>query len=551
MLQHFTVKNYALIEHLELDWNAGFTAITGETGAGKSILLGALGLIIGNRADTSVAKNPEKKVVVEATFAAQSNRFQSFFKKHDLDPENTGVARREISSSGKSRAFINDTPVTLAVLKELGSLLVDIHAQHQNLLIQDTDFQLHVLNSISSIEKELGEYQLEFKAWKTALKKLRQIEENQAQLQKDQDYIQFQFDELEKAELQTGELDDLESELKVLEHAEEIKSALFQAGGILSESEQNSLVQLQEVQRLLKGISNFNINYQEMYERISSSLIELQDLAAEIVESSENTPYDPERQQYVSERVDLIHKLLSKHQVQNIDELLEIQQQLSDQLLSVDQNSEALDGLKAQINKHEESLKSQSIKISAKRKKHIPELEKEMQFLLMELGMENATFKVQLSETPNFTLQGKDEVQFLFSANKGVKPDVLTKVGSGGELSRCMLALKLIMSRETALPSIIFDEIDTGVSGKVASKLAGLLNEMSKQMQVICITHLPQVAGKASDHLKVMKQETGESTISTIVRLDNNQRVEELAHMLSGEVVSDAALNNARELLQV
>ncbi len=551
MLHQFVVKNYALIDELSIEWNQGFTAITGETGAGKSILLGALGLIIGNRADASSAKKPTEKVIVEASFHSTSDSFKKFFEQHDLDGEELSIVRREISKSGKSRAFINDTPVTLVTLKELGSLLVDIHGQHQTLQVQDQQFQLDVVDHYSNSISLRNAYQIDFSAYQEHLKELKQLEEEEAKLRKEQDFIQFQFDELQEARLTEINLEQLEQELEMLSHAEEIKQEIHAVQYNVSESEQNVTALLRDSLQRVDRLVDYSNELKEISDRLRSVSIEIEDIEQELTRFVNDVHVDEERQNVLNDRLDEINRLLSKHQVQTLDELIEIRDQFENQLQTFGSLTDRMTAVSEQIDALHTSLSKQATELTKSRSKSLSTLNTEVEGLLKELGLEKARFEVSISQKNGLGANGKDEVTYLFSANPGRQPEPLHKVASGGEMSRCMLALKYLLSMKTALPCIIFDEIDTGVSGKVASQLASVLQQMSEHMQVICITHLPQVAGKAVDQLKVVKQVDNDNTTSQLIRLSTEERIDELASMLSGEEKTEAALANAKELLQL
>jgi DNA repair protein RecN (Recombination protein N) len=551
MLHQFVVKNYALIDELSIEWNQGFTAITGETGAGKSILLGALGLIIGNRADASSAKNPTEKVIIEASFHSTSDSFQKFFEQNDLDGEELSIVRREISKSGKSRAFINDTPVTLATLKELGSLLVDIHGQHQTLQVQDQQFQLDVVDHYSNSISLRDTYRIDFATYQKQVKELKQLEEEEARLRKEQDFIQFQFDELQEARLSEINLEQLEQELEMLSHAEEIKQEIHAVQHNVGESEQNITTLIRDSLQRVDRLANYSELLKEVSDRLRSVSIEIEDIEQELTRFVDDVHVDEERQNVLNDRLDEINRLLSKHQVQTLGELIEIRDQFENQLQTFGSLTDRMDAVSKSITALHSSLSKQASQLTKSRSKTLSKLNAEVEHLLKELGLEKAKFEVSMTQKEELGAYGQDEVSYLFSANPGRQPEPLHKVASGGEMSRCMLALKYLLSMKTALPCIVFDEIDTGVSGKVASQLASVLQQMSEHMQVICITHLPQVAGKAVDQLKVVKQVDNDNTTSQLIRLSTEERIDELAAMLSGEEKTEAALANAKELLQL
>ncbi len=550
MLKHFTVSNYALIDKLELNWHPGFSAITGETGAGKSILLGALGLIVGERADTAVAKKKDEKVVVEASFNADSAMFKSFFKAHDLDAEEIGIVRREISPSGKSRAFINDTPVKLSALKELGNLLVDIHGQHQTLLLRDADFQLKVLDHFAGIRDKVEAYAGLYAEYSAERQKKNALEKTEAEMRAEEDFVRFQYKELAEADLEETDLQALENEQQTLEHAEEIKRELFGVSGILSDGEANVLALLKQVEMVLGTQGKFSTAVNKLAERVTASLIELKDIDYEIQEIQEQIDLDPQRLQAVSDRLDTINRLLLKHRVSEVDDLITLREELEEKLSSFGTLEKDLESCNAKLTFLNTELEEKAGVLHKSRVSQIAGFKAAVEDILVDLGMSKAVFDVRIALSDTLKPTGKDDVEFRFSANAGIDPGPLHKVASGGEMSRCMLALKTILSSKTGLPCIIFDEIDTGVSGKVASKLSKLLKRMSAGMQVICITHLPQVAAQADEHLRVEKRDDKGISTSALLKLTENERVEELANMLSGEERSQAALENAKALLE-
>ena len=550
MLKHFTVSNYALIDRLELDWNPGFTAITGETGAGKSILLGALGLIVGDRADTAVAKNKAEKVVVEASFNAQGKVFERFFSAHDLDVEPVGIVRREISPSGKSRAFINDTPVKLSALKELGALLVDIHGQHQTMLLRDADFQLRVLDHFAGNRDKAKAYADVYAEYSADKRRKAELEKAEADMRAEEDFVRFQYNELAEAQLEDTDLQILEEELRTLEHAEEIKRELYVATGILSEGDTNVLAMLKQAESVLRSQGRYSDAVNNLAGRITESLIELTDIHHEIQDLGERIEVDPNRLQTVTERLDAVNRLLIKHRVAHVEELIALRDDLESKLTGYGTLESDLESCAKKLLKLQESLEERAADLHKTRMAHASAFKAAVEEILVDLGMSKAVFEVAITDAEAYKSNGKDDVEFNFSANAGILPGPLHKVASGGEMSRCMLALKTILSSKSGLPCIIFDEIDTGVSGKVASKLSKLLKRMSDGMQVICITHLPQVAARADEHLRVEKREEEGISVTGLRVLTEDERVEELANMLSGEERSQAALDNAKALLK-
>lgn len=550
MLQHLSVQNYALIDQLEIDFSSGLTIITGETGAGKSILLGALGLIAGNRADAQSLQDKAKKCVIEATFDIKEYKLNVFFDAQELDYEVKTTIRREINPEGKSRAFINDTPVTLSQLKELTERLIDIHSQHQTLTLNGNEFQLSVVDAFADHADLLKQYASDFKQFKQVEKNLNELIEKEAQAKKDLDYFQFQFNELEEADLQAGKQAEWEQELEALNNAEEIKLGLSKASFGLAGGEQNLLSSLNEVKILLAPFAKFKTELNELSTRVSSAYIELKDISNELEAIEGDIVYDPKRIEEITAKLDVIYRLQQKHQVKTIEELITIKEELNTKLFDFGSLESEIEKVKAELQKYNDALAAASKKIAANRKKAIPKIEKELAALLSSLSMPNAQLKIEQTELPVFTPTGLDKVSFLFSANKGSEFRELNKVASGGELSRLMLSIKSSLAKLTALPTIIFDEIDTGVSGDVADKIGIIMNQMAASIQVITITHLPQIASKGGSHLFVYKADKNNKTYSSIKRLTAEERVQEVAKMLSTGNPTTAAINNAKELLK-
>lgn len=551
MLSHLHVKNYALIESLEIDFQKGLTIITGETGAGKSILLGALGLVIGQRADSQVLRNKEQKCVVEATFNIKNYSLQPFFELNELDYSDECVVRREINPAGNSRAFINDTPVTLPILKELGNYLIDIHSQHETLAINSGAFQLSLIDAVAENNKLLSKYQELFAKYKLMQKQLAELKTQEEQSKKDFDYYSFLFNELEEAAINADEIKIAEEELETLNNAEEIQSNLLAAANILSEGELNTLNQLVEIKNLLNNAAKHNAHAKELADRVTSIYIELKELAREVTAASETIIADPEKAQMLSDKLDTYHHLLQKHRVSTAEELIQIKNDLESKLQYVSGLDTEIAKLENAIQTTEKHLLHQAEEISKRRNSKLQEIEKSVSQTLSALGMPNAVLKINCQKLDKLNETGLDSVQFLFSANKGSEPKELGKVASGGELSRLMLSLKAMLAKVKILPTIFFDEIDTGVSGEIAHKIGNIMEEMAKHMQVIAITHLPQIASKGKNHLKVYKKDKGDITHSSIKQLSNDERVEEIAHMLSGDKITDVALQNAKSLLSL
>ncbi|MBA3970848.1 MAG: DNA repair protein RecN [Bacteroidetes bacterium] len=549
MLKHLSVQNYALIDKLDVEFTSGLTIITGETGAGKSILLGALGLIAGNRADTQSLQDKTKKCVVEATFNIEGYSIKDFFEANELDHESTTSIRREINPEGKSRAFINDTPVTLNQLKELAEYLIDIHSQHQTQTLNGSTFQLSVVDAFANHTPILEEYAAGFKKFRLLEKQLQELTEKEAQSKKDLDYFQFQFNELEDANLIAEQQNAMEQELETLNNAEEIKSSLVKASFGLSGGEQNLISSLNEVKHLLSSIAKYKPEINELSTRLSSSFIELKDIANELDALEQDIVHDAGRIELLTQKLDTVYRLQQKHQVKTVDELIAIKNELSNKLLDFSTMEAEIEKASKELGTLQKSLMVISTKMNVNRKKAIPKIEKEIATLLSALSMPNAQLKVEHQQSETIGINGLDKVNFLFSANKGSDFKELNKVASGGELSRLMLSIKSLIAQLTALPTIIFDEIDTGVSGDVADKVGSIMNKMSDNMQVITITHLPQIASKGQSHLFVYKEDKNNKTYSNIKRLSAEERVQEVAKMLSTGTPTEAAISNAKELL--
>lgn len=551
MLQSIQIQNYALIESLEMDFHSGFSVITGETGAGKSILLGALGLLLGQRADIKAIKNGANKCIVEAHFNISPYALESFFEDNDIEYDSQEcILRREVYASGKSRAFINDSPATLVQMKELGEKLVDIHSQHQNLLLNQEDFQLNVLDILANDDKELARYKRIYTEYKHTLRsledKIREAEQNK----QDEDYIRFQLQQLDAVKLQEGEQAELEQEADVLSHAEEIKDALYKADQILSNNEINLLSATKECMHTLQGLSHVYPTSQEWYNRLDSCYIELKDLSHEIADANEDIEFNPTRLDYVNERLNQIYSLQQKHHASSVEELIKLAEDYRDKLDNINSYDEQI----AELTHLKELLHNQSIEqakvLSKLRHQAAKEMENKMQSLLIPLGMPNVRFLVEISQRTEPDKNGIDNVVFLFSANKNGTPQNVSSIASGGEIARVMLSLKAMIAGAVKLPTIIFDEIDTGVSGSIAEKMALMMQEMGKaDRQVISITHLPQIAAKGETHYKVYKEDTDTETNSHIRQLNNEERINEIAHMLTGATLTEAALNNAKALL--
>ena len=549
MIVSLSIENFALIEKLSVKFTDGFSVITGETGAGKSILLGALGLVLGKRADLSSLKNKEEKCIIEAHFQIKNYNLQSFFEANDLDYEEETIIRREILPSGKSRAFINDTPVNLNELQELSNYLIDIHSQHQTQELSDDAVQFQIIDSVASNWEVISQYTSHLKQYKKYNSELKSKKELLQAVVKEQDYNAFLLDELLAANLKSGEQEVLESQYEKLNNVEFIKENLLKSISIANEEQFGVLQNLKEIKLSIQKIAPFSSEFNALNERVSSILIEFDDVEKELNQLSENVFSSPEDLEATNEKLQAIYSLQKKHQVNSVDELLEIQNDLDAKVVSVVTLESEISSIENQIAASEIILNELAIKIHENRVEAIPILTTKLAQILEPLGMANARFDIQLTSEKTFFANGKDEIQFLFSANKGSDFGLLKKVASGGEMSRIMLAVKAVLSQYSKLPTIIFDEIDTGVSGEIAHKMGEIMKQMSANMQVFAITHLPQIAGKGKDHFKVFKLIKENQTQSELKLLTKDERVIEIAQMLSGSTISDSALNHAKELL--
>jgi DNA repair protein RecN (Recombination protein N) len=550
MLLKLYVQNYALIKELDVGFENGLTIITGETGAGKSILLGALSLILGTRADSSVLLDKNEKCIVEGTFRIEDYDLNEFFNSNELDYETVTTLRREINPAGKSRAFINDTPVTVNLLKELGERLIDIHSQHQTLMLNDNSFQLSLIDSFSGIVKQKKAYTDTYLNWRKIKKEYGAIKEKADKNRADLEYYQFQYKQLEEASLKQGEQSELETEQEMLGHAEEIKLALSSSSSLFFAEGVSILSMLREVKSNLARIKTFLPGSESLFSRIESGLIELDDLATEIEKLSVSIEADPQRLTLVNNRLDEIYSLIQKHHVNDLNELIVKKEEIKDLINSIVNSDERIIELEKLLEIEVTTLKAISEEISDKRISVLPEIESRVTDLLKQLGIPYAKFRISVSHLKEFTPSGIDQADFLFSANKQIEPENLAKIASGGELSRVMLSLKSLLTRNNNLPTIIFDEIDSGVSGEVADKVGHILSGMGKYMQVINITHLPQVASRGTRHYHVYKDDTDNSTFTRVKLLSPEERILEVARLLSGSEVTETAMNNARELLK-
>jgi len=551
MLNKLSIKNYALIDDIEIDFTNGLTIITGETGAGKSIILGALSLILGQRSESKYFFHQDKKCIIEGFFSIERYHLEDFFVEHDLDYEKQTILRREIYSEGKSRAFINDSPVNLALIKALAERLIAIHSQHAVLEINKESFQLLTLDSAANNDELAKEFHSRFKRYRAISKDLEDLIIEADKLRTDADYYQFLFDELSEANLDEDEQVKLEEELNKLNHAEEIKRCLHQAEYIMSEQEQSALPLIKEALARVKEAEHYLPALAEISDRLNSSFIELKDISEEIMRVESEIGIDAERLQFVEDRLSLIFKLQQKHQTDSIDGLIQIQKSLQEKIDSISINDTTIEALKTE----KEKLKKQSVELASQlsdsRLQIIPTLEKQIDSILQDAGMSQAVFKIELETLSEEQLRdsGRDKVRFLFSANRGQVPQPINKVASGGELSRLMLAIKSIIAQTSSLPTLIFDEIDTGISGEVALKVGNIMKDLAKNLQVIAITHLPQIAAQGDAHFKVFKNQKDSSTATDINLLDQEGRIEEIAQMLGGSKLSETAISHAKELL--
>ncbi len=549
MLIKLYVQNYVFIRELDLSLNKGLTVITGETGAGKSILLGALSLILGARADVSALLDKSSKCVVEGTFSIKGYGLEDFFEKNDLEYDDITIIRREINPAGKSRAFINDIPVTLNILNELGDRLIDIHSQHENLMLNENIFQLNVIDSFAGNLALRNEYRRVYNEYRRLEKEYNELKEKSEKNQADLEYYQFQLNQLLEAKIVPGEQEELEKEQELLEHAEEIKASLNMAVSMLSSEDASVLGMLAEVRQIMGKLRTYLPAADALAERVNSAYIELDDILSETEKLLSGISDDPERLKLVNERLDLLNSLVHKHRVKNSDELITKTGELQKLVESIVTSDERLEQLEKEIAKKFEEMKLLGEQLSEKRRGVIPEMEQKITAMLRQLGMPHARFRAEMAKTAAWTSTGNDRVDFLFSANREVAPENIAKVASGGELSRVMLSLKSILSSAGNLPTIIFDEIDAGVSGEVADRVGKILAEMGKNMQVINITHLPQVAARGKTHFHVFKDDSGKTTVTRIKLLRDDERVMEIAKLLSGSEVTETAVKNARELL--
>ena len=551
MLQSIHIQNYALIESLDIDFHSGFSVITGETGAGKSIILGAIGLLVGQRADIKAIKTGANKCIVEARFNISSYQLEAFFEEHDLEYEDGEcILRRELLASGKSRAFINDTPASLAQMKTLGEKLIDVHSQHQNLLLNHEDFQLSVIDILANDEEQLTAYKALYQDYKRTSRELAQLIEQAEKSRQDEDYISFQVNQLEEANLQSGEQEELEQEAETLSHAEDIKASLYKVDQLMASDDTTLLSVTKDCMQALQGISRVFAPAQEWIDRLESCYIELKDLANDVSSAGEDVEYNPTRLEFVNDRLNLIYTLQQKHHVSSVDELISIAKELRTQLDAITSSDDRIQELTRQKEDLYNKVKASARLLTDMRTIAAQEIEKQMQAYLVPLGMPNVRFAVELNPRKEPDATGMDYVNFLFSANKNGTLQQVVSIASGGEIARVMLSLKAMIAGAVKLPTIIFDEIDTGVSGSIAEKMAFIMQEMGQaDRQVISITHLPQIAARGAHHYKVYKEDTETGTNSHIRPLTHEERINEIANMLSGATLTEAALNNAKALL--
>jgi len=550
MLSKLQIKNYALIDALDINFDDKLNIITGETGAGKSIIMGALGLILGNRAESKHFFDESRKCIIEGHFYIKDYNLQDLFNSLDLDYEDTSLIRRELHADGKSRAFVNDTPVTLQTLKVLGEKLIDIHSQHATLQINTESFQLLVLDTVAQNQSVLADYKKKYQEYKRKVAELKQLEEDLAKAQSESDYQQFVFNELEQANLQDQEQEGLEAEQSQLENAEEIKRHFHAASSELQNGEINVLDSLKQALSSLQNGARYLPSSESLVDRLQSSLIELKDLSAEVEQVAEGISMDEERLSIVNERLSILYDLQKKHRVTTVKELLELKQDLENKLQATDSQGEQIEVLKFKIEKLHQEIAKLADQLTKNRSKATKIVEKEVQEVLSRVGMPHAQLNVEINKLSDFKSTGQDEVSFLFSANKGQALQPIHRVASGGELSRVMLAIKSLVAKTSALPTIIFDEIDTGISGEVALRVGELMEELAENMQVISITHLPQIASQGNSHFKVYKEDKGNKTKSNIVLMNEEERVLEIAQMLSGANPEDTAIQHAKEMLK-
>lgn len=551
MLHHLTISHYALIEQLDIDWMPGFSVITGETGAGKSIMLGALNLLLGGRADAKAIQTGEKKCLVEASFDINGLDLEPFFAANDIDfdPKEC-IVRREVLQSGKSRAFINDTPVAIAKLKEIGTAIIDIHSQHQNLLIRNESFLIETLDVMAGQTEPLAAYKCLYNQCRQAIERLKALQERATQGRSDEEYLQFQLNQIDEANIQPNEQEELEKEQNLLSHAEDIKQAFYTAQGLIQSDTFSMTHYLRQASDAVRNIADKHPEAEELAERLRSVRIELEDIEGELEQLAEQTDYDPERLRFIEERLNTLYTLQQKHRVDSVEELLAVGESIRKQLSDIENVDEDIRLQTEEVARLTAMRNTAAARLTEGRRRAAQTTEKELTTALQQMGMPNVKIEISITPRPELDATGADKVVFLFSANKSIPPQDVSQIASGGEIARLMLSLKALIARRKNLPTIIFDEIDTGVSGTMAERMAQVMRDIASHCQVICITHLPQIAALGTHHFKVYKEDTGDVTRSHIVPLDEKERVEEIAHMLSGAELSQAAIDNAQALLQ-
>ncbi len=549
MLRRLRISNYALIDHLEIEFKNGFTAITGETGAGKSILLGALGLVLGSRAETNVLHDKNNKCLVEAIFNIEGLSLLPFFTENDLEYDPECIITREISPSGKSRAFINDSPVNLNILKSLGEFLVDIHSQHDSLHLTTSAFQLGIIDGLANNDNLLREYVQIFEKWQHAKNELHLLKNTAAENATELELLRFQLEELTSSHLKQGEYNELAQNVESLTHSEEIRTGLFAIAELLNRAEPSALLLLRDAQYQLIKTSRYLPEMHKLAERLETAIVEIKDIFSDVEKTEAKINFDPEELEKINIRISLLHHLMAKHRVKEADELLSVQAALEQRLEQIDKKDFTIDQLTKNLRVIERKLEDKAQQVHQSRRKVIPEMERSVRILLAQLGMPNGRFEAALESSNQFGVTGSDQLRFLFTANKGSRPEDIAKVASGGELSRLMLAIKSLTSGKKSIPTIIFDEIDTGVSGDIAAKVGRIMSTMALQTQLIAITHLPQIAAKASQHLHVFKRDDDKRTRSLIIHLSEQQRIDEIAKMLSDDQITEAARATAKELM--
>lgn len=552
MLKSLFIQNFVLIEHLDIQFDNGFSVIIGETGAGKSIILGALSLVLGQRADGKYIKNEANKCIIEATFDISRYSLSPFFLANDLEYDaETCILRRELFASGKSRAFINDSPVPLSTLKNLGNSLIDIHSQHQNLLLGDNRFQLRVVDIIAGNEERLNTYHQAYRQYVDLKQELKELTKEAERLKQEKDYIQFQFNQLEEAKLTGGEQEELEQEQETLSHAEEIKNALYKITQLLNGEEQGAVQLLKEALSAAESLESYYPQAKEMGERLRSAYIDLNDLTTETSSQKEDIEFNPERLNRINERLNLLYTLEQKHHVSSVKELLELQERYASQLYGIDSVEEKIISVRQQIECSYQELLRQASLLRKERKSAAETVTRQLIRMITPLGMPNIRFTIEFTHKPEPDSDGTDDIQFLFSANKQSPLQPVSQTASGGEISRLMLCIKAIIAGFTALPSIIFDEVDTGISGDIADKMGNIMQDLGNKMQVVAITHLPQIAAKGKAHFFVYKEDRSDQTFTCIRKLDREECIREIARMLSGASLTPASIANAKELLKL